>query len=326
MPDWEGGLLRRARGKVPIGVALGLLSLRTAPSLGTESQAAPDAAAESEPSDTLGAELDWARSQWPESFRDAQLSSSGELQALMSWVPRGQTIKAALFTAELHCSPVELYRCDERVPRDCGGIGGRIVGRPFTLEGQRRRKVRRFSFHTILTEHDEGCGTEECTDRDGGWRRCDSGCVSLWHQRRKLVLSQVTETRAVYGGERAHIVSECRGPREWLPCDTGGDRYCDLCQHVSVHLVADGIGYGSSPREPTAQEIAAHPNRCTLACPEGDNATLTRIHALKERLAEASCHQTVLWQPSHTAPDLTPTLYKSPADCLKAHPKQLQPR
>lgn len=264
------------------------------------------------------AELAWARGEWPEELAHVSLASPS--QRLLSWVPKGRTATAFIFSDHYDCAPVELSRCEDE---GCGYLLGKVIVGQRTRGRRVEREIYEIEIDDrISDEHD--CTTSEVRDSHGQWDAEYSNCGCRGHHPPEPVLSHIDNSKAIYAGEPLVIEGVCAGPREWLACARGGDRLCHSCEEVGLEIQVDGWD-----RE-IAIEVDArsgeHLKRCYEPCPEPNHPKSERLRILNQHLRRRGANVTssgglpTLWRPSEFSDPSG--IYKRKQDCLRDHRRE----
>ena len=276
-----------------------LRSIRYLSTLTLLSVAAPVFADGNRSQPRLEDEIRWARSIWPEEFAEARFTLL--LPKLLSWVRPGEETLAYLFADGYPCSGAVLSR-EARYPED---LEVHVIQSREMVDGRLVRKYKDVgvSRHGLLTEW---CGGgSDVLRADGHWEHlsgwgCGDGGRDLGF------LSHVESKVARFSGTLLRVETWCDGPTRWLPCASGGERPCLLCDDIGIGLVGyrDGFGRG---RLPGRRAVT-----CDDPCPNVNSSQkLERIRALAERVTP--------WKVSPLTPAATPSLYRSYPECRKAH-------
>jgi hypothetical protein len=264
----------------------------------------------------LNAELAWARGEWPNELDRVALAFPG--RRLLSWVPKGQTMKGYIFSEHYDCAPVELSRCESK---GCGYLVGQVISEQRIQRGRVEREVYGIALdERISDEHD--CATLEWKDRRGQWHEDSVNCGCSGHHPPELVLSFIDNSKAIYAGEPLVIQGVCAGPKEWLPCARGGERLCDTCKAVSLEIEVDG----ATPVLTIGAEegVDGLHQHCDEPCPESTNPRIERLRILVEHMRHRGADVTSagglpsLWRPSQSSDSVG--VYKSKQHCRREHP------
>lgn len=269
----------------------------------------------------LKAELAWARREWPDEMAGVRLARSS--RRLLSWVPKGQTVEAYIFSEHYDCAPVELSRRG-------GTLWGRVITERRMHKGREERAVYGIELDERLSdEHD--CEEHQWKDRRGQWHEDSINCACFGHHPPEPVLSFIDDTKALYTGEPLVIRGTCAGPREWLPCTRGGERRCTTCKVVGLDLEVDGSDVSEATWVETDE---GHHPRCDEPCPEFTHPNLERLRVLGEHIRNMGAGVTServgpsLWRrsPQGGSDWVHPAgVYKLEEDCRREHPRSRTP-
>jgi hypothetical protein len=239
----------------------------------------------------------WVRSRWPVPFAGVHLESP--VAKLLEWVPEDGTVRAYTNASAGRCRVVELSR-SKLQPKTV--LKGKTEFRYWTEQGRRFRTFELLKIHRVLARK-VCCSGEEEFGPDGSWHTSGGGTIGIADEILGA-LSYVDDRVARFDGEPVFINPVCHGPYEWLPCESGGERPCNLCERLDVSLTerAELNGYGTS--------FGDRPITCHEACP------LPPRHPDAARLVEFTAHVTA-WRPRRRSDAAPLSLYRSLKDCLR---------
>jgi hypothetical protein len=267
------------------------------------------------------AELAWAGGEWPDELEGVALAFPS--RRLLSWVPKGQTLKATIFSEHYDSAPVGLSRCEGK---GCGYLVGRVV-REQRIHGSRvEREIYEIALDDrISDEHD--CAMLEWKDRRGQWHEDSSGWGCSGHHPPEPVLSFIDNSKAIYAGEPLVLHGVCAGPKGWRPCARGGERRCDTCKAVGLDIEVGGADPVLTIE--AEERVDGLHQRCDEACPVSTNPSIERLRILGEHVRHRGADVTSagglpsLWRPSQDADPAG--VYKSKQDCRREHPRTREP-
>jgi hypothetical protein len=261
----------------------------------------------------LSGELAWARATWPKDFAGLRFDSA--LPKLRRWLSAGRPLVVYAYTPEDTCRRVELRPSDVE-------MGGELdpsiafVGR-LEFDG----RIARADRSTIRSFDELRIGDEltrlpdvkvEARNADGEWE----AAASTGYDDEPTVygaLSHVDDAVARFGGQPVYLRTTCRDPHDWLPCASGGGRYCQRCEQIGVRVLdAQPILEGGSYH-------GAQPETCREKCPVTPESPIAR--RLRDLMGRLSA-----WRPGKSAPTAAASLYRSQATCLREHPPRVAPK
>jgi len=258
------------------------------------------------------------QTKWP--TETAGLYAASLAPKLQRWIPSGQELRAFVYTRDHACLPILLARNDDERDRQPADSPGALDAEPappglsgaiIQSQGVSGGTPRRLCQGVWLGETFEADVNTYFQDQqaDGSWR--DSPGLSAIGDPpiNYGAPVHVDDDVVRFGGEIVTAGAECAGPEEWLPCRTGGERPCDLCQNVelwfhNVFAVGERLRLNSIPpeRRPT----------CSEPCPPRSNPDLERIRSQGPMVR--------FWRWGDVPAAERPGLYRELSDCRNEHP------
>ena len=315
------GGCRGARRPAPVSgpppVSLSLPEAAPAPAVEKE-DSVPEREAESGPSRELLAEVEWLRSTWPTETQEVRFEPL--VPALLRWVPRGQEVRAHVYSHNHDCAPViltrgedewESYVAENPDSRDDEPWPPELTGRVLESEQVQGGVPHRSytSVHFGATFHEETGGGTEAQQPDGSWKEVSgygAGDGGVPHG----ALVSVDEEVARFGGVSVVFEGKCDGPWEWLPCSTGGERPCNACRRIGILEYHPNVMGGGYPRM-TPRYSHRRPT-CSERCPGRSHPDMKRVRDLMA--------QVQFWRDGDEPVAERPSLYRSETRCRREHP------
>jgi hypothetical protein len=226
----------------------------------------PPPANSSGPAPDWAAELEWARSRFPElaSFR-----AEVDLKPLFSWVPPGKPLGLFITIADdrypYRCAPVTASRPDETEHIDF-----RITGPEEVENGQ---KLRRYVDADVHPDFDGRLviGAEsgmQKQNKDGSWEVLQS--FGTREDELDLSVGQVEGDALRFRHVPVWLKGSC-GPVASLACDSGGSLRCNTCKEIKLTVTRPSGGGWHTITPAPIRNTCAHP------CPPVTNPEFDRL-------------------------------------------------
>ncbi|MFO0554618.1 MAG: hypothetical protein U0271_39945 [Polyangiaceae bacterium] len=222
----------------------------------------------SAPATDWAAELEWARSRFPElkTFRP-----SIDMQPILSLIPEGRIVQLFLTVVDdrtpYRCAPVEASRHDSET------IELTIPETERTENGVEVRSYRGASFSATGFYWGGVSGLQKQTP-NGDWETVETRGSS--GQEWSVCPGPIEGDALRFRVREVEFDATC-GPIVPLACESGGSRGCNLCKEVKIAVRWLSFHKGRRPRiEPPL------PSSCSLPCPAADNPDLDRIERLRQ--------------------------------------------